>query len=248
MSLTNHSRRTVLDSRKTVLCMLALALVAPAGQAGPYRVSVGTMPPVRTQDPSGYVGRVAGGGMSSFDPLMLGALAGATVSGFPLPGMLEPGQVHAPPPDANSIPRSQANLDNFLQKNGRPSAAFKAEVARVYSITDPAQIAALWVWYMQEPTSLAEGDRIGNAVVRYILATGQTTNQARPMGLLPLATTGTVLSTNGLMLCSSPFGPRVVVMPYGTQLRIVPPADGVWYYVESPQGAGWACGLWLDLH
>lgn len=128
-----------------------------------------------------------------------------------------------------------------------PSAAFLADLANNYSITDQANITALWKWYLKEPSNLDNGEKTGNSVIRQIMAVGGPlvpTSSARPDLLRPNATRGTVRSANGVVSRSTPWGKSGASLGQGTSVTIIPPANGVWYNVE---GVGWVCGLWLDL-
>lgn len=146
----------------------------------------------------------------------------------------------------------RAEMAEIIQpQSGPPDAAFLAALNAVYSITVPDEIQQAYEWYLKEPAALPIGPRVGNGVTRFILAvdrppTGDTA--ARPDLLKPEATSGTVRSSNGVSLRNGPWQPDAGAITQGTALTVIPPADGPWYQVQSPQGNGWVCGLWLDLN
>jgi hypothetical protein len=132
-----------------------------------------------------------------------------------------------------------------------PDAAFMEALNRVYTITDQNEINAVWAWFQKESPGLALDQRVGNSVVRFIMAvnkapTGDT--NAAPDKLKPEATRGVVRSSNGVGVRASPWGPSGgAAIPSGASLEIIPPAQGPWYKVRTGGGEGWVAGVWLDL-
>lgn len=241
--------------KRPLLCA-ALLFAGLTSQAGADRflVQVGDMRPVYCNDAAGtLVSFEPNTGMVPPTAATLAAIP--VVTGQPVPGVaVDPLAVtQANRAATEPTPRLEgmhADMGQVIQgQSGPPDAAFLAELNRVYSITAPAEIQQAWEWYLKEPNTLPIGSRVGNGVVRMIMAldrppTGDT--QAAPANLRPEATGGTVRAGNGVSIRSNPWLPGTGnALNTGATVTLVPPANGPWYQL---QGGGWVCGLWLDLN
>lgn len=241
--------------KRPLLCA-ALVLGGMTGTAGADRflVQVGDMRPVYCND--------AAGGLASLEPNTGMVPPNATViAGMtPMPGQPAPGVAVDPAAvtQANRAlteptPRLEgmhANMSEVIQgQSGPPDAAFLAQLNSVYSITAPEEIQQAWEWYLKEPATLPISSRVGNGVVRMIMALDRAPtgdSQAQPSQLRPEATSGVVRATNGVSVRSNPWQPGTGnALGTGATVTLIPPANGPWYQI---QGGGWVCGLWLDLN
>lgn len=128
---------------------------------------------------------------------------------------------------------------------GPPSAEFNAALDRIYSEAVQAERVSIWGLFQREPASLAVDQRVGNAVVKFLVRLGQARGSARPDLLKPNSVRGTVRSANGLGVRSQPWGPAGgAAIGGGAGVDLVPPANGPWYQLRS---GGWVAGIWLDL-
>ena len=131
---------------------------------------------------------------------------------------------------------------------GPPSQAFIDALKKVYSASVQAEVDQVWGLFQREPAALPIDQRVGNAVVRFIVRLGKAPgadSTARPDLLKPNATRATVRSANGVGVRSAPWGaPGGAALGSGASIELVPPATGPWYQVKS---GGWVAGIWLDL-
>lgn len=240
-----------------ILLVLVMSGIAGEARADRFLLQVGDMRPVYCGDANEYIG--------SLEPQsgMVPSTPGMLVTLPPPPAAPAPG-VAVTPEAANQCnraateptPRLQgmpAEMSEVIQPpSGPPDAAFLAQLNAVYSITVPAEIQQAYEWYLKEPAGLPIASRVGNGVVRFIMAvdrspTGDTA--ARPDLLKPEATSGTVRSSNGVSIRGAPWQPGAGgAIAQGGAVTVIPPADGPWYQIQSAQGNGWVCGLWLDLN
>lgn len=241
--------------RLVFLGMIALAL-APAVRADRYVIQIGDLPPTYVGDATEYCTALEP--QSGMTPPTAKSLSALTVPAtVARPGVtVTPESVGLASRVATEVPQRQPGeqLDTtelIEPPTTPPTAEFRDQLARIYSITAPDEIDAIWMWCEREPADLPFGSRVGNAVVRHILAldkplAGDST--ARPDLLKPNATRGTVRANNGVSIRGQPWGAGTGNnIPTGASLEIIPPADGPWYQVRSASGTGWVCGLWLDL-
>ena len=242
---------------KVLVCLAVLVLIMTgAARADRFAIHVGDLPAVYSGDANEYL--VTLEPLTGMMPPTPAALAAVVV---PPPAPPTNAQV---PPEAVTLcsramteptPRTQGMpvemADVMKPQTGPPDAAFLAQLNAIYTITVPAEIQQVYEWYLKEPAPLAIGSRVGNGVVRFIMAmdrppTGDA--NASPAGLKPEATRGTVRSSNGVSIRTAPWqAGSGGAIASGAQVTIIPPADGPWYQVQSGSGNGWVCGLWLNL-
>lgn len=240
----------------TTAALLALCLAQPLS-ADRYAVQFGFLPPSYVPDSTDmslhFDAATAGFQAPTLaNPVPLAipaapAIAAVTVPADPNPALarVTTGQ----PTALLNMPETLADL--VPAPSGPPSAEFIAALNRVYSSSVQAEVDAVWGKFQSEPDSLPIDQRVGNAVVKFIIQLGRSPgsdSSARPDLLKPNATRGTVRSANGLGVRSSPWGPPGgAALGSGATVEIVPPAEGPWYQVRSGSGTGWVAGLWLDL-
>ncbi|MBI3892617.1 MAG: hypothetical protein HY303_13925 [Candidatus Wallbacteria bacterium] len=209
-----------------------------------YRVQLGDLPPVYVPDVWSY------GLQIEIDPppakslSALGPVRNAGKLAFPpLPAGGDRTAVKLAPPAKPGPPTSQVLADEFLLPSKTPPTKdFLAQIAKAYNVTKPAEQEAVWKWYQQEPATLGNVERLDNAFIRYTMAA----SLQKPAGLNPQATGGTVNAPFPLAMRKTPFGARTATIYKGAAVTILPPPDGAWYRVDTPQGPGWLCGLWID--
>jgi len=222
-------------------------VVENSARAEEYTISAGTLPPTRALDSVSYSSRLSNGEHGVPDQQAMPSTTGTVVNPVPFASSGDSNVVRPSPFEPSLLPKCQVEIEPTLDPDSQPSASFLARVKRVYSMNDEAEQQAVWSWFLAEPSALTEEERIGNAVIRHILATGRSRNEAKIEALNPTATRGSIRSSNGLTTAASPWGRRGTILVAGTQLKLIPPADGVWYRIDSSSGSGWICGLWLDL-
>ena len=244
--------------KKSWVCgALVLALgpvLASPARADRFLVQIGDLKPVYCGDARTTI--------LQFEPNTGMVPATVTTLATVPPVTVQPAPGVAVTPEAVAAANSAANeptarlqgmhcnmVDVTQPQSGPPDATFLAALNAVYSITAPAEIQQVYEWYLKEPAALALGSRVGNGVVRFIMAVDRAPTgdaASRPDLLKPQATTGRVRSANGVSARGTPWqAGNGGSFANGANLTIVPPADGPWYQV---QGGGWVCGLWLDLN
>lgn len=150
--------------------------------------------------------------------------------------------------DPVAQPESIVDADTYLaMPESNPTPVFTARLASIYGLTDPGQVRGIFRWYQGETAMLGEEERVGNAVIRFSLATGDPVGGSRPDTLAPLATQGVVRSAVGVQVRSRPWGPRSGALVDGATLSLIPPAEGPWYHVDTGSGDGWVSGIWLEI-
>lgn len=154
-----------------------------------------------------------------------------------------------PPANQTDLPTTLTDL--LAPSAGPPTPEFLASLQRIYSATAQPETDAIWDRYQREDASLAVDQRVGNAVVKYVVELNRPPNgdsTARPDLLKPNATRGTVRATNGVGVRAKPWGPSGgPALPPGASVEIIPPAEGPWYQIRTAGGTGWVAGLWLDM-
>jgi len=240
---------------------LALLLLAAGFMAGPaladrYVVQASDLPALYSGDAAEYLLNIEPqSGMVPFTASLLGTF---TVPAAPAaPGMAAaPGAATTCSTAATeATPRLQGEPCDMTDACGPMPASYTSDtgftgvMSSIYTaISVPAEIQQIYNWYLKEPGALTVQERVGNGVVRFVMAidrapTGDTSS--RPDLLKPQSTAGTVRSSNGVGVRGTPWGgPGGAAIANGTALNLVPPADGPWYQVR---GGGWVCGLWLNL-
>jgi hypothetical protein len=145
-----------------------------------------------------------------------------------------------------------AALDLALDAAPPPTADFRARMSSIYATTQEDLVLAVWTRYLDQfapadraqATGPLDNARVGNAIVKTVLARDEDLGGARRAGLNPAASEAQVRAGLGVSVRSRPWGPIAgETIPSGTVLRLDPPADGVWYRLQA---GGWVCGLWLD--
>lgn len=231
---------------------LALALLPLSARAERYRVTIGNLPPILVDDATSYA--------SQRDPDPA-APTRPVIPPTPIPTRPAPQVVPTPtarpapiPPIATGLPPvTSADADVMLNSAalGAPTAAYTQSLQENYSITAADEVRQIWFFYAQEPATISDKFRLGNAIIRWMLAvrrppTGMTT--ATPTVLPPLATRGTVRAKGGLPVRVAPWGESTnAEYPEGSVLELKAPAHGAWYRVTGPGPTGWVPGMWLDL-
>jgi hypothetical protein len=254
--------RHVKSDAACIAFAILLAITAPdLARADRYRVEI--MP----QGPSVYVNDATTlAGQFLTDPGVAPVAASLVFPGGPVASTTPPAAPAGPDglakaaqgPNPAASSESGIDPDGFLAAPGSaPDAAFIDRLRTIYDTTDPVDVGGVWRWYLGEPASLGFNgepaslgfnEKVGNAVIRFALATNRPISGARVTGLNPLATTGTVRTTAGVQTRSTPWGPATGAIPDGTPVTLIPPAEGPWYRVSgAPGGDGWVSGLWLDL-
>lgn len=239
-----------------VLGLLAgvMAGLSGSAQADRFLVQIGDMKPVYCADAQTYLSSFeTQTGMRAPTPAMLaaipavGAQPNPAVAVTPEAAALANLAVTEP---AQRVQGMHANMSEVIQpQSGPPDAAFLAQLSSIYSITVQAEIQQVWEWYLKEPAALPLSAKVGNGVVRFVMAanrppTGDTS--ANPATLKPEATSGRVRASNGVSVRSAPWQPSSGnSLGSGAAVTLVPPANGPWYQL---QGGGWVCGLWLDFN
>lgn len=230
--------------------MLALALVAPAF-ADRYICKWGDLPEIYTPDARSMAGSIeaAAGGMRPASiqiPLALPALGPIAAVNITIPA--DPNAAmnrivtQAPPTTATVVTRG---ADLAPPSPGPISPEFNAALDRIYSQAVQAEREQIWGLFQREPTTLPLDQRVGNAVVKFLVRVGTARGDARPDLLKPNSTRGTVRSSNGIGVRSQPWGPpQGAAIGGGAGVDLVPPAQGPWYQLRS---GGWVAGIWLDL-
>ncbi|MBI2945993.1 MAG: SH3 domain-containing protein [Candidatus Wallbacteria bacterium] len=229
--------------RQLAVAVAALVLFAGGGGAESYRVQLGDLPPAYIPDAWSYSAQI------EIDPPP--AKSRAVIPSPKDPGKFasprfrasrEAGAVKLAPPAKPQAPRSQVVPDVYLEPTkDRPTKDFLAQISKAYRVTKPAEQQAVWKWFQAEPATLKETERLENAFIRYTMA-----EPAPDRALRVEATEGTVKSEFPLMMRQTPFGAKSEELPNGSKFKILPPPDGAWYRVETPQGIGWVCGLWVE--
>lgn len=234
--------------------LIAMTCVASA-QADRYRVQIGNLPPILVDDARTYAVR------QEPDPAAPERAPGASPfpvpSPAPLPSVRVPGPDRVvqtvPPPQPPRPPVTDGNPDQIIvgRGAGEPTQAFTTQLAADYSVTVPEEVRGVWYFLQSEPQTVPEVVRMGNAVIRWMLAmrrapTGVST--ARLDQLPPQATSGKVRAVGGLPLRVAPWGNATgAIVPQDVTVEIKPPSDGAWYHVVGPGFSGWAPGMWMEL-
>ena len=237
-------------SMRLAMMFVALALV-PAARADRYRITVGLMPPSYVSDAQTFSTQLGGK-----DPVFEAAPEGSipTPPSAPAPAPIplaenrDQGADAIPPaPPATQLLVAADSDTAHIPENPGPAPDFLGELQTFYFISTPAEVNAIWKWYVKEPAELGYKERTANAVMRQILANNGPlvpSSTARMDLLKPGATRGTVRSSNGLQLRATPWGPINGALQGGDVVELVPPAQGPWYFIA---GRGWVSGLWMDL-
>lgn len=247
---------TMMLRRCTGAALLALCLAQPLS-AERYAVQFGFLPPIYTPDSTEMSLRFDGASAGFQAPTLANPVPLAIPSAAPVAAVVVPAD---PNPalsrvttSASAAPANMPGTLNDLTPGpiGAPTPEFIAALNRVYSSSVQEEVDAVWAKFQSEPDSLPIDQRVGNAVVKFMVQLGTSPgadSSARPDLLKPNATRGTVRSANGLGVRASPWGPPGgAALGSGATVEIIPPADGPWYQVRSGSGTGWVAGLWLDL-
>ena len=242
--------------RTSALCFAGLLAMSGIAHADRYVIQFGDLPNVYSGDSTEYLLSLEPqAGMLPPTPVTLATIT--VPAAAPNPGATVPpeGTTMASTALTEPTPRLQGQTCDMMDAAapmGAPytsDAAFMSALSAVYSITVPAEIQQVYNWYTKEPTGLTTAERVGNGVVKFIMASDKPPTgdaNSRPDLLKPQSTGGTVRSANGVAVRAAPWGgPGGAALPSGAALQIVPPANGPWYQLRS---GGWVCGLWVNLN
>lgn len=143
-----------------------------------------------------------------------------------------------------------------------PTQAFRDRLASIYSITDDADVRAIWDRFQSEPNqvgadTITDREKTSNAVIKFSIAQAQGTpprtigdaDFARMQGLTGQGGPATlrVSSSMGMSLRNQPWGQAGQDLSLGTALDVELPPDGSgWVRVTSAGQEGYVNALWLE--
>lgn len=241
---------------------LLVALCAPeAGRAERYVLSIGSLPPVIVQDSRTYTIQLEP--ERDMIPCSEALASQALPASAPAPDPVVPPAAPVPPDSTASgavapydeafarIATPSVDHEEVLNPPTPPTPAFDSFIRSTYSITDAADVQGAYMFYLKEPAGIPDVSRMSNALIRHILSLGVSPaggSTARPDQLIAQPRAGTIrVGSGGLNVRQGKWGaPSGQLLPAGTALTIVPPAEEGWYHVRGPGGEGWVPGLWVD--
>lgn len=150
-------------------------------------------------------------------------------------------------------PAVPGDLSSHVESETLPAAesSFLDRLEAVLPGTPPERIRGIWAWFRRENDDLPPEVRFENALMRYVLATGETLAEATPdevheedvenqTGQLE------VRGPRSVLLREVPWGDKVSEVAPGARVELVGPRRGAWLRVRTSQEEGFLPEMWLE--